>query len=368
MIKKKLYSLQALPLSALTIGLLTLGGLQTAYAEPAKGTVGRYPDGRAYRIDNQGYQLSDQLAELEMTIREQENQILSCESQLRGKSSKATNAASTSVSEESCRAFTAPLTKQIAALSTELRDKVSGISSGADKVANLQAELKRNEELSSARIASLESELAKTKSLLSSAPKSSQLSALAEESLELRRKLLLKSQEATSTAASLDGQVKRSQEEKSYLNEQIVRLQQELQEKQKREKELLSGIDTLSAQLGKTSQVSRAMLSAEIPEAERQVDFGPGDKKNFQQQLGEIQKLVIVRKDIFDSVRSSRKGISVQMQQLRTADGISLDQLRQLAAQEIDGATAARVTSGLSEIKMILESDIAVMNRIVKHL
>jgi len=92
----------------------------------------------------------------------------------------------------------------------------------------------------------------------------------------------------------------------------------------------------------------------------------PGNKTAIIARLSEIQKLIIKRKDIFDSARSSKRGVTIQMQPLETKNDISLDELRQRANSEDTDFGA--LSSGLNEIKALLNGDIQVMERLIQRL
>src|SRR5262245_34529645 len=56
----------------------------SAFAENPD-SVGRLPDGRPYRVDENGYKLSDHIADLEVTVNDLQNQVQSLEYELEQK-------------------------------------------------------------------------------------------------------------------------------------------------------------------------------------------------------------------------------------------------------------------------------------------
>jgi hypothetical protein len=360
-------------LSLLAVAVLLVPNF--SFAEPKTGNVGRYSDGRAYRVDSQGYQLSDQIAELEVTIQEQEKQITACESELSGKGGAPQKIAQCPKTEcpkaESLTNVTtskSPTAEQCAQYTNALTDKVAVLNSKLQQTSNEQGEL-------STKTALLNAEVAELRSKLSKSPKAETISQLSEESLKLRQELASKEDISIKQSSTLSAAIKLEQERvqkleavKQQLDLKISQLQSDLQGKSKREEELLANIDDLSQQLGSKSEPSRdtsrgmlASKASEVPVNVKPVTID--SSKQIANQLSEIQKLVIRRKDIFDSVRSSRKGVTIQMQPLLTENGRSLDQLRHLAQSGDEN-----LSSDLNQIKSILTGDIQVMERLISRL
>ena len=344
--------------------------LSNASAETKSGTVGRYADGRAYRVDSQGYQLSDQIAELEATIKEQETQILSCEDQLSEKGNTPRIAQNPKVedpkenySKAECPKIECPAVKSQATLQPT-----------AELCAPFTTTL----------TTSFGAEISELRTKLSRAPRPEQIGALSEESIQLRQSLSLaeenakttlkKAQEsANSTLGAERAKLLQQENSNRQLQSQLSELASDIERKSKRESELLAALDNLSAQLASNSQPkedrARGMLTSTL-KTETPIPLNaqesPGNKTAIIARLSEIQKLIIKRKDIFDSARSSKRGVTIQMQPLETKNGISLDQLRQRANSE--NTDFGALSGGLNEIKALLNGDIQVMERLIQRL
>lgn len=309
------------------------------------GSVGRYNDGRAFRVDSQGYQLSDQIAELEVTIKEQEKQVLECESRLE----KASNGlpppaacpktTSQEVNAASCTAFTNPLQNRVAAL----EESVSFLQNRLAKAPKTEAIAEMNEQ---------------TNSLKSSL--SSQQAALSE-----KEDLLGQGKEKIAAL----------QKELNETKNSLAAKESELEKKTEREKELLAKLNTA----GKKSTSQPVELASATPKTDSSrammagSSAGPSGasattKKSLQNELAEIQKLVIRRKDLYDSMKTAKKGVTTSLQPLHTSRQVTLDQLRTRATNPTSEEEAANTLTGLIEIRALLQSDIQVLDRLLKRL
>lgn len=326
------------------VSLLSFCFPSTAIAEPKSGSVGRYSDGRAYRVDNQGYQLSDQIAELEATIKEQELQISACENERGGRNIEQPKAIQ-------CPTVECPTTKAPVAVQP-------------------------TPELCSPFTSSLNSEISALRESLSKAPRPETVSALSEESIQLRQTLSAAEDNAKSALNTERLKAAKQENVNQLLTAKIAELTSEIDHKNRRENELLASIEKLSKQLvsadnPERATQSRGMLSDKKATENTNVikitrEESNADKATITTALSEIQRLIIKRKDLFDAARSSKRGVSIQMQQLVTENGLSLDQLRQKAS--IETSEFGALSHGLNEIKSILNADIKVMERLTQRL
>jgi len=363
---------------ALLTAALLLSQAEFAAAEPAKtGKIGRYQDGRAFRVDAQGYQLTDQIAELEVTIREQEKQITSCEERLEraegGSALPAANSsgssASNSVSEASCAVYTTPLELRI----SDLQNRDTASAPVCDYTS---------------RTAPLQAQIAQLQAALSRAPKAEVLDKMSERSMALKSSLEGERQQFSEQVRNLQEERARTsqlQAELAHLKQQLAQKTTELASRDAREKELLASLDRASDERASardrsasvspstsSSSGGRAMMAGSAPVAVagevQPTEISGETKKRIQSDLSMIQKLIVQRKDLFDSVRTARKGVTVGIQPLQTSSRVTLDQLRGLAQKANSQEQAGLILSGFGEIKAILKSDIEVLDRLLKRL
>jgi hypothetical protein len=103
----------------------------------------------------------------------------------------------------------------------------------------------------------------------------------------------------------------------------------------------------------------RAMLSA----APSSSSSARTTQVGLKQSLAEIDKLILKRKDLIDSLKGSKKGVSVRAQPLVSSAGDSLDTLR-LKVSSLSANDAASVESGIADIRALLHEDISLMKRL----
>lgn len=321
-----------------------------AYAQDARspGSVGRYADGRAYRVDSQGLQLADQIAELEMTIREQEKQLIACEERAATGALRTPENTTRSeqtrceVSRATCATFIAPLENEVASLKSArlpLQSEVSQLRAERDSL--LRQAYSRDTERAAESKARM-SELTQAKN---------RAAELEQRVSELENKLIIVSS--------------KENEKLAELSKLLRQRESELAGKIKREGELLANLDNLTRQLTGSALESpaRAMLAVTTPDA-----TSTASQKRLQAELGQIQSLINRRKDLYDSMRSAKKGVTPSLSPLETSKRLSLDKLRLSAKSAASDEEINIVSSGIAEIKGILESDITVLERLLKRL
>lgn len=309
------------------------------------GSVGRYADGRAYRIDSQGLQLADQIAELEMTIREQEKQLIACEERSGGLAAAPAAAPATcEITRASCATFVLPLENRIVSL-----QQVNAPLQ--NEVAELRAE--RQSLLQQVSLSDSERVREKQQKVTLFSQQQTRVSQLEARLAELEIQL----------KASSGVEEKRLSELKKLLEER----ERQLAAKTKREAELMANLDNVTKQLATSLEkpVARAMLA---PPVAASPPVSSSSRKQLQNELSTIQTLITKRKDLYDSMRNARKGVTTSLQNLETSRRVPLDSLRQRAQSADSNEEVNGVSAGLSEIRAILESDIAVLERLLKRL
>jgi DNA repair exonuclease SbcCD ATPase subunit len=374
---------------------------------------GRLPDGRAYRIDGQGYRLVDQLAELEVTTDDLKRQVQALENEL-------TDKQKTIDKLQAGLPLAGPGVKESTITPEAKTQTVKGnsskpsdppncnelISNSYLKVTQLERQLKeasqRNVLPAAAaparcdynsaenpwkyEAARLERALAEvsTRSVADGS-----LAAEAKRAEELEEKLGRTEAEAKharelekklgQTEASLDvgnDKISALNEELALAKKQVASLHSDLANtRAKLEEQIAAGKDQAKEE---PSELSRASLAAahEVKETESKEEETPKpqinpvvveqSKKEFQSTLARIQEQIIKRKDLLDQQKSRGQKVSIQIQQLVTSKGTTLDQLRQQVTTLNQDANVDSIREGLKQIEQLLSDDIGVMQRLIQ--
>ncbi len=91
-----------------------------------------------------------------------------------------------------------------------------------------------------------------------------------------------------------------------------------------------------------------------------------GRKKEFELKLAQISELINSRKKIYDQLRNSSKGVSIQIQPLVTKSGSSLDSLRKEVMELKEGSPVTQIEAGLNEILLLLQEDNTLLARLAQ--
>jgi DNA repair exonuclease SbcCD ATPase subunit len=335
----------------------------SASAEPVKS--GRLPDGRAYRMDQNGYRIIDELAELEVSVAELERQntALIDEAadkqklidQLRQGKCGPAQIAETDLNKKtqnnlpppaavSCNSATEPFRQRISELENRLALQ-------SETIKAKESSVRFGEQQSSA----LKNELETTKQQLALAPSLSSLEDLRDMNSRLET-------------------------DNKRLETAIIEMQGKLAAAEQRSTQLATDLSEVRA-----AAESRAALASTRPAGTVPSDFGraalatpPANKgrtigdqvevaearREFKSQLGKIDSKIIERKRLLDSVQSRRLGVTMTVQPLRTADGRSLDALRLAVGSSFGDSDISSIRSGLAQIEKILDDDLGVFHRL----
>lgn len=325
MLKAIVASISFVGLAPLGTAVLTTAGFGTSVlAETPEGArIGRFTDGQAYRIDAGGFQIVDQMAEMEVTIAELKGQVAELERALNSKSpgqrASLPNVAAAPVkicppaAKCDCVSQDSTIQAQLTALETErLKQSERLLAKQADEESE-RAQLATELENKDVKIAKLEKALES---------KSEQIVQLA------------------SDRDSLKNSLGSTQDQVALLK------QQTLQEARQERGRLLE-------------ETPRAKKLEIQPASAATSGTAPVDASELRERLASIQKLIGRRKDLADSIRSSGRGVGIQMQPLVASDGNSLDRLR-VAAQ----SGSPVVLKGIREIESILNDDVTLLSRL----
>ncbi len=391
----------------------------SALAEPAA-KVGRLKDGRAYRIDDRGYKLIDQLAEYEVSVNELERQVHSLEDELADKnellakgnskvhpeaySKEATSnlpparvqpEANSKVQPLDCSAQIQPLQNELQVLrqNAQNKDRLVALSAPTpgqpvcdyeanakplrEQITNLQNALMAapsNEQLSQVANERSQSELANN-------ALKTQLDAERARSFELQNQIAALKGQSSNNVAQLQSEIEARDKRIAAQEKELVTIQTALNDKISREQELLANLE--SAQLAKRSienenqqlaakaATARSRLAVETPVVEARASqpisnetISSTDKKTLQVELSQIQRLISDRKNLLDSLKSRKSGVSISVQPLVTKSGASLDSLRAQVSRG-DG-DVEQLAARLREIQTILQDDIGTLKRLSK--
>lgn len=301
--------------------------------------------------------------------------------------------------EQSASAAKKSQEEQLSALNLLLEQKKVGLTEGERELANLKEELlKEKTKLSEAnnlyqgallkqqeqvaKLTSLDQELVSSNEKLKNKNLevkeiSSKLNAKNEQLALLDQELSrekAKSQELDNKYASLVqsnsatvGETKVKAEQAASLEDKLASKANELTRKDdelKLAQEKLAMLDEKLKEAtyvrAKLAPVALATPLAVIPVLDR---FSQS-KQQLQDMLALVDKKIVERKEISDSVKTRPSYVQIDSSPLSTAGGISLDALRARTQQVGSEKQAQQIISGLKEIKGILDEDIELLKRI----
>lgn len=323
-----------------------------SFAEPQ---TGRYPDGRPYRVSEDGYRLSDHLAELEVSIEDLKRQVNILEDELNKKDKQLALARSGSCIHEG----TAIVEKNIvvSAPLTEKKEKPTSFTNSADCQCITDCSAATN-----AKISQLERDLNVARTSGQLVAKTTDDQPLHQRISELQRALM----EGPSKES-----LEREQEQRARLETSLGGLEKTLQEKENRirylEGKLDQGKPGVSGPPAKSMDVANAasaLASKQSMESMSQAEIIQ-KKSQYQAQLKEIQQLISRRKALLDGLKGSGKGVSVTIQLLVTSSGKTLDSVRAQVLR-LQGDDGSEIESSLDHFQKLLESDIQVLTRLTK--
>lgn len=341
---------------------LPLIGVPQAAAE--KPRIGRYPDGTAFRTDEQGFELADHVAELEVTVDDLRKQVRALEDELADKDRRlqAGGAPREELKERalpiagSPERSTAGLSdravelcqREKAALERELQAARS--ASANDQVSPLHGSCE-------AETAPLRAQITQLQHTLMSGPSKEQIAESAERSAE--------------RVTALEATLGERERKLAAVGEELARVSQELEET--RAKLASSGGPVQHARSSEAQPVysrsanARAAIASEAERSESQPTMTAvqltSAKRELQGRLQEIQKLIHQRKELLDSAKARRREVSVKVQPLVSKDGQSLDALR-VRANKLGAQDVEPTTKGIEDIRAVLHQDIALLKRL----
>ncbi len=325
--------------------------------------VGRLQNGKPFRIDAQGVKITDQLAELEVENNDLRRQLIVLEDQLKGKpqpmqvansqaacpacptapSRPANNCPQTNCPQVTCPQASCPATDCTASVKP-----YQDVASKAEKATE-----------------NLQTSLTETRAQL--AAKDADMAALSGDLTQAKRRM---------------EELERLVSAEQNRNEQLV-AQLEQTEKQTEKTVQMARAETRltppispPAPPAKHNQ-ARGSLGTDTPNvlAADELENAPAPtvsdrslaevQSSLRTQLSKVQSLIIARKNLLDRVKSSQKGISIQIQSLSSTKGRSLDTLRVIASRSSDVAELEQSERELGEIAAKLQSDIGILTRLV---
>ncbi|MCC6932815.1 MAG: hypothetical protein IT292_06135 [Deltaproteobacteria bacterium] len=358
---------------------------------------GRGADGQAYRIDENGYKLIDQLAELEVTIDEQNREILSLENEIAEKDVKlkgCTKGSERKISESDMTGDWAIKGKDSQCLKLECNcedrlppqvqcppckspgsdcpevgcpeaDCLSVASPLKDKILLLEStvnNLQRNNKALEEKLSLTEKDYGDT---------------LATQGRTVVSKEEKYSKQITQQASEYENRL-------SINEAELAKAQEQISNKDVKERELLAKIEVLNQRIqaqdgvislyekqlassAKSEPKLTALQTAPKVEARSTVSAIPrAIPREINERLASIQKLINDRKSLYDRQKDSRTQISITLQELRTRNGESLDNLRNSASVLTTPDQVDELLEKLSEIEKILNDDLKVLRRITK--
>lgn len=350
---RRLFS--AIPASYFCASLLII---PAARAEtPPK--VGRLPDGRAYRVDENGYRLTDHIAELEMTVTDLQNQVQALEFELEQRTR------SLEAAGKPIKGSTLPLPARtpIAAQTSlpapkcepaSLQNCDTIASSLKARIHQLENDLVKRPETCLHETTPLHEQISALQNALMSSPSKEQLA----RELSSKQALANDLEKQSTRVSELNGDVSSLAAENDSLKNQLSALEEELERRSEAE-------TRLSSRPPAANEAARARLQAPAaPVIESDPEELASIRSTIGSELTAIQSLIVKRKDMYDALRSKEKSISFQLQPLVSSRGTSLDALRAKRTNIVSVEDGRRAASELKEIIAVLNGDISLIERI----
>ncbi|MCB0323599.1 MAG: hypothetical protein KDD69_08495 [Bdellovibrionales bacterium] len=379
------------------LAVLLAGPLASeAVADPSGGSqprYGRLADGRAYRIDAQGLRLVDQMAELEVTVEELRREMRKLEGELverdgiisrlkEGKTSADAAAAqplpparASNTEAPDCNELVSSLYLKTATLERELRETKQQLGEQAVKRSAAQPLDARCDYDSPAnplwaQVERLQQELMKGPTRENYVEQVAEADTLGREVQTLKESLTKQQQENERLAAELSAQgglLSRLTAENDDLRAQAasrasLAREQPALDAEGAAPEQQAQPSTAAA----TDRIESASSAPEVaaseqsePSAEPSSPTARNLQRKFHSELAAIQGLIMERKNLLDRSRGSHSP-----QPLVTANGTSLDRLREEIAALSWTSNSASIEDGLNEIKQLLKEDIAALRRV----
>ena len=348
--------------AAILAGGISIGA-SSALADP-KLERGRLADGRAYRMDREGMRLSDYLAELEVTTDDLKRQILALEDEVDLKQKKIDDLTTQLKTGKPPKSFaesdlkqpsgmTLPTARRVAeptAESSVVKDMPVVACNQPDPAllcdahceAHCETHCQSKTESLSAKVSQLEGQLRETTLAAEAAAKAT-----------LSRAEPVKVFEANPAAAVNPGvNPTVNQPPRAALN--------------------------ISASKGGVAATSSVDLSLVSPGPSSKIEGGAKEssaseidaeqmrivKKEIEATLSRVQSLVIKRKDLYDSLKSKPKGVSLELRPLVSQSGETLDSFRAKSAALRPTDQVSEIKRGLVQIESLLTEDIELLKRL----
>lgn len=351
---------------------------------------GRLPDGRAYRIDqSSGLRLSDYVAELEVSNDDLKRQLIALEDELNERREqiqqyeKQTGVKLTPKIKESTLvdkssslppATRAPITcspndPPMAALMSKVKELETQLKTQTDQLAMAKEQPRTQASAPVTQVAKCDfnspqnpyiEQVNTLRKTLAETP--------GKEALEKAHEAALTSQaqlaQASRGLSEKDAQIAKLQEQLAATKEEVLNAHDALSKSQAKHQEVLQTARREESPVHAVETRARQNTQAHVAEVAPEYPPVADDRAEFQVTLTRIQNLVVQRKNLLDSVKSSGKGISVSIQPLVTKGRISLDDTRMNVQRFQNGQDASGIRNTLSEIEAILNDDIKVLQRL----
>ena len=377
------------------IGLVCLAFLllpNFSFAQNNPGDKGRFSDGRAYRVDNNGFQIVDHVAELEVTIDDLNKQIQELESQMDKQDGFTDEASgfkeenlignnkidSFNINPTSCAGELEKISILEAKLSSLETQQVTSDSQASTPEQVLVGELsslKTQKNLQDKEIKSLKDHIAKLQTALMDSPSEESFA----KQIENRQ--------------GVEKQLKSTSLENENLKSELSQLAAELEEKASQEKELTEKMTDMSGQIAKLrnsiDSYAKKGSSAKTGKARARFRTSLDSQKSarkrtqvrkiaavdsttlrraerdFRASLGRINKLISQRKTYFDKARKV-KTIAVSPRPLVSKKGLSLDKLKSRISRVTPTSNISEIRQGLYDIERLLKDDVKVAANVAK--
>lgn len=329
--------------------------LNQAIASPERG---RLPDGRAFRKDVHGNQIIDYIAELELNVEALMRRVSGLEDELaeRNKTLAQLKAEGVEVSKDLAE-------RDLLASPTEASETInSNTDKELDKIGELKAALASSKECCA------EKEVALTKVTAAKA-EAKRLKEALKETSDLKQKLALNNQKKESVFSK----------EKTQLSHEMQALKDQLKQQTKAYKALKTEHTTLLAnhkelkkqKLVQTSLAPRASLKRTDISRKRSeaLNFDATKfKEKLKEELLDLEVLLAKRNRLFKA-HNSKPGVALKLKVTPPASkrNLTISAIKGRVRQNLKPGTLKALARDMKEIRLKLESDLALITRMGKR-
>ena len=354
-----------------TVILLSFALVLPCYAENT--SLGRTPDGRAWRMDSDGNKVIDYIADLEMNVDSLTREVQGLESELREKVDiiermREGQICDTGIKERDLQDNSARYADTDYVFNGSQPDCSGEVTAAQGQ---LKAQCERNDALRRSEIVSLQQRLAQAQEdnrTISAGPSSEQKNSLSSvEEKKLRAELGAVNDEASRLNQEIEAaadRVAQLQDELSAKNSEYGLLRAQIAAAEKRTASFRESGEQERASLAPASLLKRKGSPQGADQGRvRAMDAMRGGVST---EFDEVKRIIASRDAMYREFRSRGAVVGFSPSAARTSDGRELGALQSQLERATSTGMIASVQDGLQEISKKMNEDLALMRRLSK--